>query len=131
MAESEAPREVQIRLPDEQMKQYMKLHTEDERLGENLGKVSAQLDAELRTRRTKFLTRMELSKINTQSPAYKPIGKAFVLDNIPNTLKTLREDIALCDKKILMIKKAGIYVANQQDQLKMQINELVKPYIGK
>lgn len=120
---------VRIQLPDEQMKQYYKLHTEDERLGENLNKLSAQLDLELRQRRTKYITRHEISKISPSVPVYQACGKAFILDSVPNTLATLRQGLGQADKNILMIKKTGIYIQAQQDAIKSQVNELLKPYL--
>ena len=122
---------VKIHLPDEQLKQYLKLRQEDERLGENLGKLSAQLEHELIQRRTKYLTRHEVQKLNPEAKVYQGIGKAFILETVPNQLQNLRNDLAASDKTVLTIKKTGIYIQNQQDQIKLQINELVKPFIGK
>lgn len=120
---------VRIQLPDEQMKQYMKLHAEDEHLGDNLSKFSAQLDLELRQRRTKYITRNEVSKLDASVPVYQACGKAFILDTVPNTLKTLRQNLAQADKNILTIKKTGIYIQAQRDAVKAQVNELIKPYL--
>ncbi|EAY03722.1 hypothetical protein TVAG_473460 [Trichomonas vaginalis G3] len=121
----------QIMLPEEQMKQFYKLRAEEARLEENLGKFTAQLGRELQTRRTKYITRHEVAKLNPSTPVYLSVGKAFVLDNVPNTLATLRADLAKQDKSILTIKKAGIHIADQQTQIKLQIEELVKPYLPK
>ena len=120
-----------IHLPEEQLNQYYKLHAEDERLGEQLGKFSAQLDHELRVRRTKYITRHEIRKINPETPVYLSCGKAFILDSVPTTIQTLKKDLQKSDKTILTIKKTGIHIQGQQDHIRRQVNELIKPYIGK
>ncbi|EAY19965.1 hypothetical protein TVAG_402190 [Trichomonas vaginalis G3] len=122
---------VRREFPEEQKKQYYKLCAEDDRLGDNLAKFSAQLELELRQRRTKYLTRHEISKLNPSVPVYQSCGKAFILDTVPNTLTTLRSDLAQADKHILMIKKTGIHIQAQQAQIKGQINELLRSVLNK
>lgn len=124
-------RSTPIQLPEEQLKQFYKLRAEETRLGENLGKLTMQLEHELQTRRTKYITRHEVAKLNPSTPVYQSVGKAFILDTVPNTLATLRADLGKEDKAILTIKKTGIYITAQQDQVKLQMNELVKPYLPK
>lgn len=125
------PQQLQIRLPEEEMQQYLKFHKEDERLGENLAKVSSQLEAELVNRRSKFITRKEVMTYNEDVPIYRTVGKAFVLDTVKATEDALRQDLAKCDQKILQIKRTGVYIMGQQDGVRMQMNELIKPFINK
>lgn len=120
---------VQIRLPEEQMQQFIKLRQEDERLTENLNKVTAQLDVELRNRRTKFITRREISSYPENTRVFQSVGKAFVLDTAPHICETLREDLKKSDDKILKIKKTGIFIVSQRDETNNQISELVKPFM--
>ena len=125
------PQQLQIRLPEEEMQQYLKFHKEDERLGENLAKVSSQLEAELVNRRSKFITRKEVMTYNEDVPIYRTVGKAFILDTVKATEDSLRQDLAKCDQKILQIKRTGVYIMGQQDGVRMQMNELIKPFINK
>lgn len=131
MAQQPKPQELQIRLPDEEMQQYIKFMKENERLGENLQKVESQLEAELVNRRTKFITRKEVMTYSEEVPIYRTVGKAFILDTVKNTEESLRQDLGKSDQKILQIKKTGIYIMGQQDGVRMQISELVKPFISK
>lgn len=123
--------ELQIRLPEEEMQQYIKFSQEDERLGENLQKVTAQLESELVNRRSKYITRKEVSQYGDDVPVYRTVGKAFILDTTRNTEESLRQDLAKSDQKILKIKQTGVYIVGQQDGVRMQINELLKPFINK
>ena len=118
-----------IELPKEQLEQYYKLSQEDERYEENIEKLTAQLEHELRSRRSRYLTRKEIQKLNPNTPVYSACGKAFLLETVPSMEAQLKAGLALSDKTILTIKKTGIYVRGQQDQIKGQINELIKPYI--
>lgn len=121
--------EVQIRLPDEQMQQFMKLRQEDERLGENLQKVTAQLERELRNRRTKFITRREVSSYTDNTPIYRSVGKAFILSSKAETVDALRNDLGESDQKVLKLKQTGIFIVGQRDDTQNQISDLVKPFI--
>ena len=118
-----------IELPKEQLQQYYKLSAEDQRFEETLQKLSAQLDHELRSRRSKYLTRKELQKLNPSTTVYSSCGKAFIIETVPSMEAKLKSDLGTADKTILTIKKTGIYVQGQQDQIKGQINELIKPYL--
>lgn len=119
----------QIRLPQEQLQQWLKFQQEDDRLNDNLNKVSAQLDAELRARRSKYLTRKEIKQLSPEIPVYKSVGKAFILDTVPQTIEYLRSELGKSDQRVLNIKKAGIYILSQQEQVAMQVQELVKPFM--
>lgn len=123
--------EQQIRLPEEQMNQYMKFRQEEERCRENLGRATVQLETELRNRRQKFITRQEIAKLPADVPVYNTVGKAFVLDSVPATVEKLRADLGKSDEKILAIKKTGVYILGQQDDVRGQIEELLTPYIKK
>jgi len=62
--------EKQARLPDAEMRQYVKYAQEDERLGDNLTKVTTQLESELVKRRSKFITRREISAYADGVPVF-------------------------------------------------------------
>jgi chaperonin cofactor prefoldin len=121
----------EIRLPPEQLAQYQRFQQENQRLAENLGKVSGQLEAELSARRAKWLTRKEISNLGASVPVYKAVGKAFLLDDVPSTVASLRAELGKADQRILQLKKTGIFIVGQQQEVTVQIRELVKPYLPK
>jgi chaperonin cofactor prefoldin len=127
------PREaqVQIRLPEEQLQQYIRFTQEDGRLTENLAKVTAQLEAELASRRAKFVTRKEVLNLGTDVLVYKTVGKAFIRDSVKATADQLPVELARSDDRILKIKKTGIYIVGERDAVRQQIDELVKPFLPK
>jgi chaperonin cofactor prefoldin len=127
------PREaqVQIRLPEEQLQQYIRFTQEDSRLTENLAKVTAQLEAELASRRAKFVTRKEVFNLGTDVLVYKTVGKAFIRDSVKATADQLRAELGRSDDRILKIKKTGIYIVGERDAVRQQIDELVKPFLPK
>lgn len=123
--------EQQIRLPEEQMNQYLKFRQEEETCQENLSRATIQLESELRNRRQKFITRQEISKLSPDVPVYNTVGKAFILDSVPSTVEKLRNDLGKSDEKILSIKKTGVYILGKQDDIRNQIDELLMPYVKK
>ena len=123
--------EQQIRLPEDQMNQYIKYRQEEERCIENINRATVQLETELRNRRSKYITRQEIAKLPQDVPVYSSVGKAFLLDSVPTTLEKLRSELGKCDEKVLLIKKTGIYILGQQDEVRNQIDELLAPYIKK
>jgi chaperonin cofactor prefoldin len=125
------PGEVQIRLPEEQLQQYVRFTQEDSRLTENLSKVTAQLEAELASRRAKFITRKEVLNLGADVLVYKTVGKAFVRESVKATADQLRAELARSDERILKIKKTGIYIVGERDAVRQQIDELVKPFLPK
>jgi chaperonin cofactor prefoldin len=120
----------EIRLPEDVGKQYVKYSQEVDRLTENLQKATAQLEAELQSRRSKFITRREILNYGSDVRIYKTVGKAFVVDDVQSAAASLRADLAKSDQKILQIKKTGIYIVGQRDGVKAQIAELLKPYVN-
>jgi chaperonin cofactor prefoldin len=125
------PGEVQIRLPEEQLQQYVRLTQEDGRLSENLAKVTAQLEAELGARRAKFITRKEVLNLGADVMVYKTVGKAFILDTVKGTADQLRAELARSDDRVLKIKRTGIYIVGEREVVRQQIDELVKPFLPK
>ena len=123
--------EVRISLPDEQLKQYRKLHIEEEKHSEALAKASAQLDSELRQRRSKFITRHEIQQLASDTPVYRSLGKAFIKGTVQDTVESLRNELGTSDKRIQQIKMQGVYVVLQRDQVRKQIGELIQPYMKK
>jgi chaperonin cofactor prefoldin len=121
----------EIRLPPEQMAQYQRFQQENQRLAENLSKVSGQLESELGARRAKWLTRKEISNLGATQPVYKAVGKAFLLDDVASTVASLRAELGKADQRILQLKKTGIFIVGQQQDVAVQIRDLVKPFIPK
>jgi chaperonin cofactor prefoldin len=124
-------RPTEIHLPPEQLQQYTRYQQENARLAENLSKVTAQLEIELTVRRSKWVTRKEISNLGADVPVYKIVGKAFLLDDVPSTVASLRAELGKSDQRILQLKKTGIYIVGQQDEVGVQIRELVKPFLPK
>ena len=121
----------EVRLPEEQLQQFLRYRQEEDRYTENLNKLTAQLEVELRNRRTKFITRREISQLNEDAKVYQSVGKAFLLETVPETVRQLREDLGKSDQRVLKLKQTGIYIVGQRDDVRTQINEIVKPYVGK
>jgi chaperonin cofactor prefoldin len=114
-----------------ELAQYQRLQQENQRLAENLGKLSSQLEAEIGGRRAKWLTRAELSNMDATVPVYKAAGRAFLLDDVPSAVAGLRGEIGRADQRILQLKKRGISTVGEQQEIAGQIRELVKPYLPK
>jgi chaperonin cofactor prefoldin len=119
----------EVALPEDVAAQYYKYSQEVDRLTENLQKTTAQLEAELQSRRSKFITRREILNYGQDVPIYKTVGKAFVLNDVKTAAENLRSDLAKSDQRVLAIKKTGIYIVGQRDGVKAQIAELLKPYV--
>lgn len=126
-----AAEQVQIQLPEDERNQYMKYRQEDERYGESLAKVTGQLEAELNNRRSKFITRRELMGLSDEVPIYRTTGKAFLLNSVAAESATLRQELAKIDERILQFKKLVVYFIGQQDGVRAQMNELLKPFMNK
>lgn len=120
-----------VNLPKEAMEQYQKLQQEDTHMTDNLDKLTAQLDIELHKHRSKYITRKELSGLPETTTVYRALGKAFILDNHQNTMNQLRSDLAHSDKIIHKIKKMGVHFQGKSDEIRSQMNEVIKPYIQK
>jgi hypothetical protein len=52
------------------------------------------------------------------------------LDDVQSAAESLRADLAEADSRILQLKKTGIYIVDKQDEVRAQIEELVKPFIN-
>ncbi|OHT10476.1 Prefoldin subunit 1 [Tritrichomonas foetus] len=119
-----------VSFPDELKEQFYKLRNEEDKHTETLARLTAQLEGELKSRRTKFITRREISTYSNDVPVYSQLGNAFLLSDVPTLVSQIRKDLGKSDEKVLKIKQTGIYIVGQREDVRKQISDMIAPYMN-